>query len=132
MACVVKGTVKSISSPKLYDLSYSSIFSTIIFYIKLRYFLFYKTLLISSMAHWNIAWCQIENMSGIDDNLLSKTAVRNALWEVNMPVHKTMSLRILIDKDEAKKNGKNTGSCWTSERRIERVSLLFWKTSGKK
>lgn len=79
------------------------------------------------MVHWNIAWCQIENMNGIDDNLLSKMAVRDALWEVKVPVHKTMSLRILNDKHEVKKNGKNTGSCWTSERRIEQVSLLFWE-----
>lgn len=78
------------------------------------------------MVHWNIAWCQIENMNGIDDNLLSTMAVRYTLWKVKMPVHKTMSLRILNDKHEVK-NGKNTGSCWTSESKIERVSLLFWE-----
>ena len=42
---------------------------------------------------------------------------------VKAPIHKMMPLKILNDKDEVKNNGKNTGFCWTSERR-ERASFF--------
>lgn len=63
------------------------------------------------------AWCHVENMNGLDDCF--------PIWhfgKVTMSIHKTLPLRILNNKDEVKKNGKNTGSRWTSERK-ERTSF---------
>lgn len=46
---------------------------------------FYDALLVSpvvyvfALCYWNMAWCQVENMNGLDASLLSSMAFRNPL-----------------------------------------------------
>lgn len=50
--------------------------------------------------------------------LLSSMAFRDALWwKASVSVHKTVLLGMLSNNGEVTKNGKNTGSPWTSERK---------------
>lgn len=47
----------------------------------------------------------------MNQSLLSSMAFRDALWgKARMSIHKTVLLRMLSNKGEVKKNGKNTGS----------------------
>lgn len=68
-------------------------------------------------------------MNGLDASLLSSMAFRNPLQgKVKMSIH-----RILNDKDEVKKNGKNTDFCWDFEKEGESKFLCSsGKTPGKR
>lgn len=80
------------------------------------------TVCVSPFVIGIFAWCQVENMNGLDDSF--------PIWhfgKVRMSIHKTMPSRILNNKDEVKKNGKNTGFHWTSGRKERASFCVLWE-----
>lgn len=124
LACAANGALRSVSALKLCNLSHRFIFFPKLF---LRYsgvvLFFYDTLLVSPMvcmsplvlrvlpgARWKT---QISLMA-----ICSPICLLGLHCDENEDVYiQNNVLRILNNKDEVKKNGKNTGSCWTSERK---------------
>lgn len=100
------------------------------------------TLLASPVAYFHSLWLEYRMVASGEREWswrqsafqLSNVVFRDALWwKGRASVHRTMSLTILNNKDGVKKNGRNTGSCWTSERKERALfPCCSGKTSGRR
>lgn len=100
------------------------------------------TLLASPVAYFHSLWLEYRRVASGKREWswrqsafqLSSVVFRNALWwKGRASVHRTMSLTILNNKDGVKKNGRNTGSCWASERKERALfPCCSGKTSGRR
>lgn len=136
------GALRSTSTLKLYDLS--QFFSPNLYVAIQKCYIFFgfMTLLASPVAYFHSLLLEYHMVANGKREWswrqsafqLSNVVFRDALWwKGRASVHRTMSLTILNNKYGVKKNGRNTGSCWTSERKERALfPCCSGKTSGRR